>query len=163
MRFLFSALLLLTGMAVASAQTIQQSGAVTLNHSACWVTTGIIKDCGIPAATPYVLTNAPLTLTDGATVTPDLNTGNVFSWTIGAAGRTLANPLNISSAWLGQKLTLYLIQGAGSDTITTWGSVYKFPGGTKPTLSTGAGAIDRVVCEIETTTIFTCTASLNFQ
>jgi hypothetical protein len=80
------------------------------------------------------------TLTDAATVTPDFSTGFDFIWTLGAVGRTLANPTNTK---VGQKGMIYLVQDAtGSRTITTWGTNYKFPGGTKPTLTTTASAVD---------------------
>lgn len=147
------------------AQTyVQQSGNVTPGHQSCWLGTSIIYDCGVPAQIPYLLTNPPLTLADAAVVTPDFNLASVFTWTLTTTGRTLANPANLSSAQLGQRLVLYLVQGgSGSDTITTWGSVYKFSGGSKPTLSTSVGAVDRVICDIMTTTFLTCAAVLNFQ
>lgn len=159
-------ILLLLGLfsAPAFAATVQQSGTVTPNHQSCWVTDGFIKDCGVPPTNPYLLATAPLTLADAATVTPDLNQAVTFVWTIGATGRTLANPANLSSVFIGQRLILYLIQGSGgSKTITTYGSAYKFVGGTPPTLSTAASAIDRLVCEIYSTTIMTCTFNANFQ
>ncbi len=83
---------------------------------------------------------APITLTDTASVTPDFGVGIDFIWTLGAAGRTLNNPVNMKA---GQKGIIYLVQDAtGSRTITTWGSFWKFAGGTKPTLSTAATAVD---------------------
>lgn len=160
--FLLALLALL--LTPAKAQSVKQSGAVTPNHPACWVTTGFINDCGVPAITPYVLASPPLTLTDAATVTPDLSQAVTFSWTLTAVGRTLANPANLNSSMLGQRVMIFIIQGgSGSNTITSWGSVYKFPSGTKPTLSTAAGATDRVTCEIETTTVLTCNSTLNYQ
>jgi hypothetical protein len=82
-----------------------------------------------------------ITLTDGATVTPDFAAGIDFNWSIGAAGRTLANPINVK---VGQKGMIYLVQGIAGATITTWGSSYKFPGGVKPTLSAISGAVDAI-------------------
>jgi hypothetical protein len=82
----------------------------------------------------------PVALADAATVTPNFGAGIDFYWTLGAAGRTLANPINGKR---GQKGIIYLIQDAtGGRTITTWGSAYKFSGGAKPTLSTTGGAWD---------------------
>ena len=148
----------------ATAQTVQQSGQVTPNHPACWVTTGIINDCGVPAIVPYLLASPPYTLTDSSTVTPDLNQAVEFNWTLTAVGRSLANPANVSAASLGQRIVIYLIQGgSGSNTITSWGSVYKFSAGTKPTLTTAVNAVDRITCDIQTTTFFACAATLNFQ
>jgi hypothetical protein len=79
-------------------------------------------------------------LSDAATVTPDFATSDNFSWTLGAAGRTLANPVNPT---VGQSGVIFLIQDAtGGRTITSWGSSFKFPGGTTPTLSTAGYALD---------------------
>lgn len=155
-------LLLLTG--TASAQTVQQSGNVSPNHPACWVTTGLIQDCGVPAVVPYLLASPPYVLTDAATVTPDLSQAVTFVWTLNGTGRAIASPLNLSSANVGQRMTVYFIQGAsGSETLSTWGSVYKFSNGSKPTLSTAPAALDRVICDIESTTVLTCTFAANFQ
>ena len=92
--------------------------------------------------TPNAVWNAavPITLTDAATVTPDFSLGLDFQWTIAAVGRSLANPTNIKQ---GQKGILVIIQdGTGSRTITSWGSYWLFPGGTKPTLSTAPNSRD---------------------
>lgn len=79
-------------------------------------------------------------LADAATVTPDFSLGLDFFWGIAGAGRTLANPLN---AKVGQKGIILVNQDAtGGRTITTWGSAWKFPGGAKPVLSTGASMAD---------------------
>jgi hypothetical protein len=71
------------------------------------------------------------TLTSGATVTPDLNDSNNFTLTLGE-NLTIANPSNC------------LVQdGTGSRT-AAWGSYWDFAGGTAPTLTTDASAVDRV-------------------
>lgn len=84
------------------------------------------------------------TLTDAATVTPDFSLNNNFTITLNVAGssRTIANPTNLVA---GQSGSLFIIQdGTGSRTIT-WGSYWDWAaGGSPPTLSTGANAIDRV-------------------
>jgi hypothetical protein len=96
----------------------------------------------------------PVTLTDAATVTPNFSNGIDFIWTLGAAGRTLANPTNIKA---GQKGIIYLIQDAtGGRTITTWGTQYKFSGGLKPTLSTAANAVDMLSYACKSTTEVEC-------
>lgn len=79
-------------------------------------------------------------LTDGATITPDLADSNNFSVTLGG-NRTLANPTNIVA---GQCGSIFITQdGTGSRTLA-WGSYWDFTGGTAPTLSVTAGAVDRV-------------------
>ena len=96
----------------------------------------------------------PVVIADGASVTLDFNTGIDFVWTIGAVGRTLANPNNIKT---GQKGLLYLVQDAtGNRTITTWGTVFKFPGGVKPTLSTAGNAVDVLSYAVKSGTEIEC-------
>ena len=80
------------------------------------------------------------TLTDATTITPDFATNNVFSVTLGG-NRTLANPSNPIP---GQSGSIFIVQdGTGSRTLS-WGSYWDFMAGTAPTLSTTAGAVDRI-------------------
>ena len=82
----------------------------------------------------------PQTLTDAATVTPNFGAGINFSWTLGATGRTMASP---TSPKAGQGGLFQIIQDAtGGRTITTYGAVWKFSNGAKPTLSAAANAVD---------------------
>ena len=77
-------------------------------------------------------------LTDGATITPDFAVANNFSVTLGG-NRTLANPTNLTT---GQSGVIRIAQdGTGSRTLA-YGSYWKFPGGTAPTLTTAASSID---------------------
>ena len=80
------------------------------------------------------------TLTPGTTVTPDLAVSNNFSLTP-AQNTTIANPTNITA---GQSGSIFIVQdGTGSRT-AAWGSYWDFAGGTAPTLTTTAAAVDRV-------------------
>ena len=80
------------------------------------------------------------TLTDGATITPDFAASNNFTLTLAGTGRTLANPTNITA---GQSGIIAINQdGTGSRTITTFGSYFKWAGGSAPDLSTGANDLD---------------------
>lgn len=79
-------------------------------------------------------------LTDGSTITPDFADSNNFSVTLGG-NRTMANPSNLVA---GQSGSIFITQdGTGSRTLA-WGSYWDFAGGTAPTLTTTAGAVDRV-------------------
>ena len=76
----------------------------------------------------------------GTTFTIDMSLGIDFYLTLNAVGLTLANPTNFKA---GQKGLIFLRQdGTGGRTITTWGSLWTFPGGIKPTLSAGVNAWD---------------------
>ena len=86
-------------------------------------------------------------LTDGATITPDFAVANNFSVTLGG-NRTLANPTNLTA---GQSGSIFVVQdGTGSRTLA-YGTQYDFIGGTAPTLSTAANAVDRIDYVVRTT------------
>lgn len=71
--------------------------------------------------------NAPVALTDGATISWDMGTGIDFEVTLGAAGRAMANPTNKIA---GKSGILRVKQDAtGGRTITTWGSDFIWIGG----------------------------------
>lgn len=87
------------------------------------------------------LNMTPQTLTDGATITWNAANGFNAVVTLGGTGRTLAR-----SNWVaGATYTITIIQGTGgSKTIAVWPTGITWPGGTAPTLSTAAGAVDMV-------------------
>lgn len=87
-------------------------------------------------------------LTDGATITPDFALSNNFSVTL-AGSRTVANPTNLVA---GQSGSIFITQdGTGSRTLI-WNSYWDFATGVAPTLSTTAGAVDRVDYIVRTST-----------
>ena len=88
------------------------------------------------------------TLTDGATITPDFGANQNFTVTLGG-NRTLANPTNIVA---GQTGSIFVVQDATGGRTLSFGSYFKFPAGTAPTLSTGANAVDRIDYIVRTTT-----------
>lgn len=98
-------------------------------------------------------------LSDGATITPDLADSNNFSVTLGG-NRTLANPSNIVA---GQSGSFFITQdGTGSRTLA-YGSYYDFAGGTAPTLSTTASAIDRIDYVVRTATSIHAVFTANYS
>ncbi len=87
-----------------------------------------------------VLAPTVTTLTDASTIAVDMSTSCNFSVTLGG-NRTLGNPTN---AVAGQSGSIFVVQdGTGSRTLA-YSSNWKFPGGTAPTLSTAANAVDRI-------------------
>ena len=91
-------------------------------------------------------------LTDGATITPDFSANNSFSVTLGG-NRTLANPTNIVAGQSG--VIVNTQDGTGSRTLA-YGSYFKFTGGTAPTLTTTASAIDLIAYFVASTTQIDC-------
>lgn len=77
------------------------------------------------------------TLTDGATINWNLFIGQVATVTLGG-NRTFAAPTNMR---VGTYILHVIQDGTGSRTIT-WNSVFKWPAGVTPTLTTTAAARD---------------------
>jgi len=109
--------------------------------------TGAIEDW-VRGWTTY---DTMLVLTDGATVTPNMNLGPAFSWTIGG-NRTLANPSNLRA---GDVWMIAITQdGTGSRTLS-YGTLYQGENGYLPALSTGAGYVDVLHFEYDGVRILT--------
>jgi len=129
--------------------------------------TGVIKGTGttaIVAATagtdfvaPGTATNftaqqyfGTSTLTDGATISWAASTAQVATVTLGG-NRTMAAPTGLVS---GAFYALNVIQDATGSRTLTWNSVFKWTGGTAPTLSTAANAKDFFVWRSDGTNLY---------
>ena len=85
-------------------------------------------------------TSSVSSLTDGSTITVNFDTASNFTVTLGG-NRTFAQS---SSNSIGSSGSIFIVQdGTGSRT-ASFGSAFKFAGGTAPTLSTAANAVDRL-------------------
>ena len=80
------------------------------------------------------------TLTDQANIAIDLSLANNFTVTLGG-NRNLSNP---TSKVVGQSGSIFVIQDSTGSRTLTYSSDWDFIGGTAPTLSTTANAIDRI-------------------
>lgn len=89
------------------------------------------------------------TITTTGTATVDCSTGNDFSFSLTGTNATVTM-INPSP---GQRIQLYITQGAASSTIGTWTSV-KWAGGTAPTLTTTSGRTDLIELRYNGTTGF---------
>jgi hypothetical protein len=98
------------------------------------------------------------TLTDGANISVDFADSNNFTVTLGGL-RTLDNPTNQVA---GQSGSIFVVQdGTGSRTLA-YGTDYEFPGGTPPTLSTAAGAVDRIDYIVRASGSINCVFTANY-
>ena len=89
----------------------------------------------------YVQGNAAsniVTLTDGATITPDFTLGNNFQVTI-AASRTIANPTGVTT---GQSGVIFIQEDGTGGYAVGWGTSWDFASSTAPTLITTASALN---------------------
>ena len=98
-------------------------------------------------------------LSDGATITIDMATACHHSVTLGG-NRTFAAPSNQA---VGQAGSIFITQdGTGSRT-AAFNSAFKFVGGTAPTLSTTAAAVDRIDYVILSSNVIHCAVSLDVK
>ena len=116
-----------------------------LTPNLSWSTVGDVTLAGAQSFTGVKTFNAAAVgevtaLTDGATIATDLALSNNFSVTL-AGNRTLGQPTNQA---VGQSGSIFVTQdGTGSRTLA-YHADFKWAGGTAPTLSTAAAAVDRI-------------------
>jgi hypothetical protein len=91
-----------------------------------------------------------ITLTDASTIAWDTSTGQTATFTFVSTNRTVGAPTNLVN---GAFYSLAVIQNAGSNTLT-WNSVFKWTGGSSPTLSTAASAKDYFVFRSDGTNLY---------
>lgn len=89
-------------------------------------------------------------LTDAATISWAANTAQTATFTFVSSNRTMGAPTGLVN---GAFYALAVIQNAGGNTLT-WNSIFKWTGGTAPTLSTGAAAKDYFVFRSDGTNLY---------
>jgi hypothetical protein len=98
-------------------------------------------------------------LTDGATITPDFAVANNFSVTLGG-NRTLANPTNLTAGASG---CIWITQDGTGSRVLSFGSQWDFTGGTAPTLTTTAAAVDCLAYSVQSSSKITATLITNLS
>jgi hypothetical protein len=91
----------------------------------------------------------------------DLNAAPIAYVTLTASGLTI-NAINLTAGNL-YPYRLQLIQDATGSRTVTWPSYFKFAGGTKPVLSTGAGDLDELWFSSDGTNLYAVTGSGNLR
>lgn len=98
-------------------------------------------------------------LSDGATITIDMSTSLHHSVTLGG-NRAFAAPTNQA---VGQSGSIFITQdGTGSRT-ASWNAAFKWAGGTAPTLTTTAAAVDRIDYLIKSSNVIHAVATLDVK
>ena len=112
--------------------SVGDSGNVLTSNGTSWV------------SSPAAAGDATQALTDAATITWDVDNGNVGTVTI-AGNRVMAAPTNLIVGAMVLKVT----QDGTGDRTLTWNSAFKWSAGVAPVLSTAANAVDIVsfVCD----------------
>lgn len=108
--------------------------------------------------------------TTGGAITLDLANNNYFILSDNAGNGklgsdnsgayTLANPSNIVA---GQSGSIFVIQDSSGSRTLGVGTQWHFAGGTAPTLSTGANAVDRIDYVVHTSTAIHAVATLDIK
>jgi hypothetical protein len=98
------------------------------------------------------------TQADGVTIVPNFKNGNTQTVELGG-NRAIDNPTNIK---VGATYLIIIKQDATGSRTVTWGSNYKFPGGTAPTLTTTADQADVITMIAYNASILMCTSTLDF-
>ena len=98
-------------------------------------------------------------LSDGATITIDMATACHHSVTLGG-NRTFAAP---SNQVVGQAGSIFITQDGSGSRTASFNAAFKFVGGTAPTLSTAAAAVDRIDYVILSSNVIHCAVSLDVK
>ena len=99
------------------------------------------------------------TLTSGANVAPNFSSSNNFTLTLGE-NLQIDNPTNLG---VGQSGSIFLVQDTTGGRTAAWDSYWKFAGGTAPTLSTAANAVDRVDYIVQSSTSIHAVVTLAYS
>jgi hypothetical protein len=90
---------------------------------------------------------SPFALTSGASIALDASQSNIFKLTL-AINSTLTNPTNPTD---GMVLNIRIKQDATGGRTLAYGTAFKWPGGTVPSLSTAANAVDLISMQYDST------------
>ncbi|BBL73965.1 hypothetical protein [Methylomagnum ishizawai] len=80
----------------------------------------------------------------GGAITPDLSLGNVFLVSLTTNITAVNAPTNVPASGSIPISIRFTQDATGGRTVAGWNSVYKFPGGTAPTITATANAVDWV-------------------
>lgn len=95
------------------------------------------------------------------TKTLDFATSNNFALTLAnTSSCTLANPSNLAA---GQTGSIFVVQDGTGSRLLTYGSSWEFAGGTAPTLTTTASAVDRIDYVVRTTSSIHAVFTANYS
>lgn len=120
-----------------------------------------ISGKGITAVSPSILLSSANTWTKAQSVAPvavtsssnhiatDASLSNIFTHTL-TENTTLDNPTNLVA---GTYYTWRFIQAASAKTLA-YGNLFKWPGGTPMTISTGSGAVDTITALYDGTALY---------
>ena len=129
-----------------------QTETITLTGLATWIASTLSGFVKTSVASVFTAQQnfGTATLTDGATINWNVATAQVAKVTLGGS-RTMAAPTNLVD---GGTYVLRVIQDATGSRTITWNAVFKWSGGTPPTLTATANGIDVISFTSDGTNLF---------
>lgn len=124
------------------------SNSITISGDLLTIT-GNLREVTSPTTSRANINKGIINLVDAATIATDCLTGNVFQVTLGGS-RILGAPTNLAA---GATYIWFIDQDAGGGRALTYNTVFKFPGGTIPTLTPDTLARDTLTCAYDGTVI----------
>ncbi len=109
-----------------------------------------LGDLANPTLARANINRGAVPLVSGATITTDCSQASAFTLTLGI-NATLANPANLAA---GASYLWKITQDSTGNRTLAYGSAFKWPGGTAPTLSTTAGSIDLISAVSDGTSVY---------
>ena len=138
--------------------TTQLSGGAIIVKDEGITNSKVSSDATSAKATRVKLNRGLTTLTDAATIATDASLGNVFTVTLGG-NRTLGAPSNLLD---GATYIWIITQDGGGSRTLAYNSAFKFSGGSDPTLTTTAGAVD-IISGVAVSNSIYCTFVANLS
>lgn len=143
------------GVAASDGQFIVATGAGVFAYES-----GATARASLVAASEVTLAQKQQQLTDGVNISWNMSSGG-YAYVTLAGNRTLDNPTNVAAGGL---YRLRITQDATGTRTLAYGTNFKFPGGTAPTLSTGVDAVDLLeFIAHDSTTLYLTNTVLNLQ
>ncbi len=133
-------------------------GAGTINATGLYVNGTAVVTPNTAATYTAQQNFGTATLTDAATINWNLATAQAAKVVLGG-DRIMAAPTNMVD---GGNYTLRLIEDATGNRHVTWNSVFKWPSGSAPILSSGANKVDLVSCQSDGTNML-CVATMDLR
>lgn len=145
-------------LTVPDSTTITAAAATVLDDASVAAMTTTLGAARLDTAQVFTASQGitPVALTDAATIATDASLSNIFTVTLGG-NRTLGNPTNLVA---GKTYVWHITQDGTGSRLLSYASNFKFPGGTAPTLSTAAAAVDVIVGTAVSSTVVRCGAAI---
>jgi hypothetical protein len=127
---------------IRSVDLVSQSAKINMGGSGVDFTVNGVKIFDVNTGGNVDFTGSPTVLTEGANVAVNGSLGPVFTLQVDDENFTIDNPTNIR---IGKPYYFFITQDDVAARTITWGTAFKFAGGSAETLTASTGAVDMYV------------------